>query len=82
MCQQRPPYAQARHRTLNQGLLDLKRLYWNTPRFQKEPHRGQCPYQVLGLDLPSYDFWALLQAETAQTPGCNGAQPQATPAPC
>jgi hypothetical protein len=72
---------QARHRTLNQSLLDLKRLYWNTRRLRKDPHRGQCPYQVLGLDLPSYDFWALLQAETAQTSGCNGAQPQTTPAP-
>jgi hypothetical protein len=51
---------QGRHRTLNQGLLDLKRLYWNCRAFRGGKRRGRCPYQHLGLDLPSYDFWSLL----------------------
>jgi hypothetical protein len=53
---------QSRHRTLNQGMLDLKRLYWNTRVFRGGKRRGRCPYEHLGLSLPSYDFWGLLQA--------------------
>jgi hypothetical protein len=54
---------QCRHRTLNQGMLDLKRLYWNTRVFGGGKRRGRCPYEHLGLDLPSYRFWSLLQDE-------------------
>jgi hypothetical protein len=54
---------QARHRTLTQGMLDLKRLYWNTRVFRGGKRRGRCPYEHLGLKLASYDFWSLLQAE-------------------
>ena len=54
---------QCRHRTLNQGMLDLKRLYWNTRAFRGGKRRGRCPYEHLGLDLPSYRFWSLLQDE-------------------
>ena len=57
---------QARHRNLGQGLLDLKRLYWNTRSFRKGRRRGRCPYQWLGLDLPSYDFMALIRAEQSE----------------
>jgi hypothetical protein len=52
---------QARHRTLTQPLLDLKRLYWNCRVFREGRHRGRCPYEHLGLKLPSYDMWELLQ---------------------
>jgi hypothetical protein len=52
---------QARHRSLTQPLLDLKRLYWNCRVFEDGKRRGRCPYQHLGLPLPSYDFWTLLQ---------------------
>jgi hypothetical protein len=52
---------QARHRTVTQGLLDLKRLYWNCRAFREGKRRGRCPYQHLGLKLPSYDFWSVLQ---------------------
>ena len=52
---------QARHRTVSQELLDLKRLYWNCRRFREGRRRGRCPYQHLGLKLPSYDFWSVLQ---------------------
>ena len=44
---------QSRHRTLNQGLLDLKRLYWNTRVFGGGKRRGRCPYEHLGLGRPS-----------------------------
>ena len=52
---------QARHRTLTQPLLDLKRLYWNCRAFDEGKRRGHCPYEHLGLRLPSYDLWELLQ---------------------
>jgi hypothetical protein len=54
---------QSRHRTLSQGMLDLKRLYWNTRVFRGGKRRGRCPYEHLGLDLPTYRFWDLLQDE-------------------
>src|SRR4051794_4700384 len=52
---------QARHRGLTQPLLDLKRLYWNCREFDEGKRRGRCPYAHLGLELPSYDLWELLQ---------------------
>jgi hypothetical protein len=51
---------QSRHRTVNQGLLDLKRLYWNCREFREGKRRRHCPYKLLGLKLPSYRFWDLL----------------------
>ena len=54
---------QSRHRTLTQELLDLKRLYWNTRVFHGGKRKGRCPYEHLGVKLPTYDFWSLLQVE-------------------
>ena len=54
---------QSRHRTLTQGMLDLKRLYWNTRVFRGGKRKGRCPYEHLGLTQSSYDFWNLLQVE-------------------
>jgi hypothetical protein len=54
---------QARHRGLSQALLDLKRLWWNTRVFGEGKRRGQCPYRLLGLQLPTYDPWELLQCD-------------------
>jgi hypothetical protein len=51
---------QSRHKTVTQGLLDLKRLYWNCRGFREGKRRGHCPYEHLGLKLPSYRFWDLL----------------------
>jgi hypothetical protein len=51
---------QSRHRTVSQGLLDLKRLYWNCREFREGKRRKHCPYELLGLKLPSYRFWDLL----------------------
>ena len=54
---------QSRHRTLTQGMLDVKRLYWNSRVFRGGKRKGRCPYEHMGLKLPSYDFWGLLQVE-------------------
>ena len=52
---------QARHRTVTQEVLDLKRLSWNSRPFREGKRKGRCPYELLGLRLPSYDFGALLR---------------------
>jgi hypothetical protein len=52
---------QGRHRTLTQGLLDLKRLYWNSRPFREGKRKGRSPYELLGLNLPRSDFWGLLK---------------------
>jgi hypothetical protein len=54
---------QSRHRTITPEMLDLKRLYWNCREFLGGKRRGKCPYKHLGLVLPSFDFWELLQPE-------------------
>lgn len=54
---------QARHRRMTQPMLDLKRLYWNCRPFRSGPREDTCPYQALGLELPTFDFWALLQSD-------------------
>jgi hypothetical protein len=52
---------QARHRRMTQGLLDLKRLYWNLRRFRVGRRKDQTPYGMLGLDLPELSFWEFLR---------------------
>ena len=52
---------QARHRKMTQGLLDLKRLYWNLRRFRTGRRKGQTPYGLLGLKLPDLSFWEFLK---------------------
>ena len=52
---------QARHRKMTQGLLDLKRLYWNLRRFRVGRRKDQTPYDLLGLDLPDLSFWEFLK---------------------
>jgi hypothetical protein len=54
---------QSRHRTFNQGMLDLKRLYWNTRVFRGGKRKGRCPYEHLGLKRPNLGFWSLLEGE-------------------
>src|ERR1700749_3809943 len=51
---------QTRHRKMSQGLLDLKRLYWNLRRFRTGRRKGQTPYGLLGLDLPELTFGEFL----------------------
>jgi hypothetical protein len=57
---------QSRHRNLSQELLDLKRLYWNCRAFLEGKRKKHCPYELLGLKLPSYDPWVLLRMDPAQ----------------
>jgi hypothetical protein len=52
---------QARHRKMTQGLLDLKRLYWNLRRFRTGRRKGQTPYGLLGLKLPEMSFGEFLK---------------------
>jgi hypothetical protein len=52
---------QARHRKMTQGLLDLKRLYWNLRRFRTGRRKGQTPYGLLGLKLLEMSFGEFLK---------------------
>ena len=52
---------QGRHRHVSQGLLDLKRLYWNCHVFREGKCKGQRLYDLLGLHLPRPNWWQLLQ---------------------
>jgi hypothetical protein len=54
---------QARHRGLSQGLLDLKRLYWNCHRFREGRRRRRSPYELLGVLPAGTAFWTLLHEE-------------------
>ena len=54
---------QSRHRRMTQPMLDLKRLYWNSRPFRSGPRKDVCPYQALGLELPTYEFWKLLHTD-------------------
>jgi hypothetical protein len=53
---------QSSHKRMTQPMLDLKRLYWNCHRLKSGKRKDGCPYKHLGLLLPSFDFWELLQA--------------------
>ncbi|MCA1684431.1 MAG: hypothetical protein LC745_00290 [Planctomycetia bacterium] len=57
---------QSRHKTMSQPMLDLKRLYWNCHEFGSGPRKDVSPYRRLGLQLPTFDFWTLLQADPAE----------------
>jgi hypothetical protein len=57
---------QARHRKMTQGLLDLKRLYWNLRRFRTGHRKGQAPYGLLGLKLPEMSFGEFLKLTPAE----------------
>jgi hypothetical protein len=48
---------QARHRKMTQGLLDLKRLYWNCHTFRTGRRRGTTPYERLGVPWPEGLRW-------------------------
>ena len=58
---------QAGHRRMTQGLLDLKRLYWNCHRFSSGRRRKTTPYEPLGLFLPEgFRWWDLLKLTPEQ----------------
>jgi hypothetical protein len=57
---------QGRHRKMTQGLLDLKRLYWNCRAFRTGHRRKKSPYELQGLRLSTLDWWALLRLTPEQ----------------
>ena len=54
---------QGRHRHVSQGMLDLKRWYWHGRVFREGKRKGRRPYDLLGLKLPTSDWWQLLQMD-------------------
>ena len=52
---------QGRHRHVSQEMLDLKRLYGNCRVFREGKRKERSPYELLGLKLPTSDWWQLLQ---------------------
>jgi hypothetical protein len=58
---------QSRHRKMTQGLLDLKRLYWNCHTFRTGRRRGTTPYQRLGMPWPEgLRWWDVLKLTPEQ----------------
>jgi len=57
---------QRRQKRMTQGLLDLKRLYWNTHVFVAGPRKKSSPYERLGVRLPKGDWWQLLNKPPEQ----------------
>lgn len=58
---------QASHRKMTQGLLDLKRLYWNCHTFRTGRRKGSTPYQRLGIPWPeSLRWWDVLKLTPEQ----------------
>ena len=51
---------------MTQGLLDLKRLYWNLRRFRPGSRKGQTPNGLLGLKLPELCFGEFLKLTPAE----------------
>jgi hypothetical protein len=40
-----------------------ERLYWNCRLFRDGKRKGHCPYELLGLTLPTSNWWELLQMD-------------------
>jgi hypothetical protein len=58
---------QSRHRRMSQGLIDLKRLYWNCHTFRTGRRKGTTPYQRLGVPWPEgLRWWDLLKLTPEQ----------------
>jgi cell division protein FtsB len=58
---------QAQHRRMTQGLLDLKRLYWNCHTFRTGRRRNTTPYQRLGVPWPEgLRWWDMLKLTPEQ----------------
>lgn len=58
---------QAQHRKMTQGLLNLKRLYWNCHSFRTGRRRDTTPYQRLGVPWPEgLRWWEVLKLTPEQ----------------
>ncbi len=68
---------QSRHRKMSQGLLDLKRLYWNLRKFRTGGRKKTSPYERLGVPVPANLSWCqLLQLTPEQLRPLLSAQPR------
>jgi hypothetical protein len=72
---------QGRHRKMTQGLLDLKRLYWNCRALRTGHRRKKSPYDLQGLCLPTRDWWELLRLTPDQLRQQLGAANDGSPQP-
>lgn len=52
-----------RHRHVSQEMLERKRLYWNCRVLREGKRKRHRPYELLGLPLPTSDWWPLLQMD-------------------
>lgn len=58
---------QSRHRKVTQGMLDLKRVYWNLRKFRTGSRKKTSPYERLGVGLPpDLSWWQLLRLTPAE----------------
>jgi hypothetical protein len=57
---------QSRQKRMTQGLLDLKRLYWNVHEFTAGRRKGTSPYERLGVRLPEGGWWQVLKKSPEQ----------------
>lgn len=58
---------QSRHRKVTQGMLDLKRVYWNLRKFRTGSRKKTSPYERLGVGLPpGLSWWQLLHLTPAE----------------
>jgi hypothetical protein len=57
---------QSRPRRMTPGLLSLKRLYWNCRAFRTGRRRTKTPYGLLGVVLPTSEWWELLRLTPEQ----------------
>jgi hypothetical protein len=58
---------QAQHRKMTQGMLNLKRLYWNCHSFRTGHRRNTTPYQRLGIPWPpGMRWWDVLKLTPEQ----------------
>jgi hypothetical protein len=58
---------QAGHRRMSQGLLDLKRLWWNSHTFEAGRRCKTTPYQRLGIPWPEgLRWWEMLKLTPEQ----------------
>jgi hypothetical protein len=63
---------------MTQGLLDLKRLYWNLRKFRTGRRKRTSPYERLGVPVPpDLSWWQLLQLTPDQMRTLLSAQPTA-----
>ena len=55
---------QGRHRKMTQGLLDLKRLYWNLHQFRAGHRKNQTPYGLLGPEVARVELLGVPQDDS------------------